>query len=1292
MAGYRRWMSVACWAVLALPQLANAADSKEAQWIWLNNKSAGATAGQTAFFRKQINLRTEAAGNIEITADDEYELFVNGRKVGSGSQGRDVGKFEITKHLAVGKNVIAVRVANRIGNSAGLAARVNIQAGQDSQWFSFNTDPSWKVYGQNVATWNTLLFNDSTWGSAKSLGTWGDKTPSEQAVAMPSPAPSSPSSSSVPKPGPASEETPIANATKTERELVSSDSGERFQIQRGFSVQRLLNHDAVGSVIAMAFNEFGHLLVAKENGPLLLIFDKDEDGVFDDVRTYCEDVKSCQGILPLNGEVYVTGQGPQGVGMYRLRDEDRNGTLENVKKMVSFKGQFGEHGPHGLSLGPDGMIYIMVGNHTQVVGPTGSGETLVDSYEGDLVPRYEDPGGHARGIKAPGGTVVRVNLDGSVVEKVAGGIRNAYDLTFHPDGGLFVHDSDMESDAETAWFRSTAIFDITEGGEYGWRSGWATWPDYYIDRLPSLLDTGRGSPTGATCYEHFKFPVRYHNALFLADWSEGRILAMRVKPNGAGFDVESETFLQGKPLNVCDLAVGPDGALYFCTGGRGTAGGIFRVVWDGETPERMSNLGTGIARAIRQPQLSSAWGRQEVAGLKKSLGSDWAELVAGVAYSNENPPHYRTRAMDLMQLFGPVPSEDLLIELSQSPSEAVRAKSAYLMGLHPGARSAKQLATLLKDTDPHVQRAACEAILRSQQWPKDVDDVIALLGHRDRTLTFVARRLLERLPMNSWKEQVLSSSDNQTRLLGALAMINVDHSEPMAIEVLAECSELMTGFLTDAQFVDTLRVCQVTLHRSQIARDKVTVLRDQIAEEFPAGNPRVNQELIKLAAYLDADAVAPRALKFIHSEAPKADRIAVAMYLQFFSHDWTAAQRFEILKFFEAISLESEGGALPLYIMAATKDFAETFTSEDAMAILDQGTNWPNAALAAIYRLPRPLDETTAVKLRALDRKILDNDLNSDIYKRLRTGIVAMLATATDEESQAYLREIWRKDPERREIVALGLAQHPDGENWDYLVRSLNILEGESAIEVVSQLKTVAVATDDPSALRQLILLGLRAEKDHRSTGPIDALLRHWTGVAPPSGMKVNMAFWQDWYAKTYHDRPAPFETDSDASKWDLDELVKYIESESGRFGDPVAGKQVYQTAQCASCHRFGGFGDSVGPELTSVSKRFTRREVLESILYPSHVISDQYMSKKVLMLDGRVFVGIVSDAGGGFLSVRDSKNQLTQLDQSKVDQVLPNNSSVMPSGLLDPLTLQQISDLLAYMNVLAPIEVARRP
>ncbi|MGV3486563.1 MAG: DUF7133 domain-containing protein [Planctomycetaceae bacterium] len=1232
--------------------------AEEAQWIWASGAASGSAApGDVCFFRRAINLRVEAVGTVEISADDDFELFVNGRKVGAGGSSKEADEFSITDYLTVGRNVVAVRVANTSGNTAAFAARVNIQPKAGGEWFSFNTGTSWKCTTQAAATWQTLLFNDSLWTAARSFGTWGETAPWDH-------------------------QQPVVSETQVEK-------GERFQIQKGFGVQRVLNNDQVGSLIAMAFNEFGHIIASQENGPLLLITDRDEDGVHEDVRTYCDQVTSCQGILPLNGEVFVTGVGPEGQALYRLSDDDRNGTLESVKKLVGFVGQPGEHGPHGLVLGPDGMIYISVGNHTQVAGNHGTGETLVDSYEGDLVERYEDPGGHARGIKAPGGTVVRVNLDGTVVEKVAGGIRNAYDLAVHPDGGLFVHDSDMESDIDTTWYRSTALFDITEGGEYGWRSGWATWPEYYLDRLPGLLDTGRGSPTGAICYEHYKFPVRYHNTLFLADWSEGRILAVRVKPRGAGYVADSETFLKGQPLNVTDLADGMDGALYFCTGGRGTAGGVYRVIWNGETPERMSNLGTGIARAVRQPQVTSAWGRQEIAAIKKELGSEWGELVAGVAYSNDNPPHYRTRAMDLMQLFGPVPSEDLLLELAAAPSEAVRVKAAYLMGLHPGERSAQQLEAMLVDPDPRVRRAACEAIMRSRQWPESTAALVQLLGDADRTISFVARRVLERMPVESWKQDVLASEDIRVQLVGALAMINADQSEAMATEVLALCSELITGFLTDAQFVDTLRVCQVALHRSKIDPASLTTLRTQIAEEFPAGDTRVNQELVKLAAYLDADEVAERALEFIRSDAPKTDRTVVAMYMQFLSHDWTAVQRFEILKYYETAAEDAGTGSLPLYLMAVTRDFAESFTPEDAVAILEQGSHWPNAAMAAIYRLPRPIDDETAATLRSLDRQILKDDLTGDVYKRLRTGIVAMLSTATDEESVEYLREVWRKDPERREIVALGLSQHPEGENWDYLVRSLNILEGESAMEVVKQLKTVRVATDDPTALRQLILIGLKAESESRPIQPVDELLLHWTGVERSPGAKVSMATWQAWYAKTYPDRPAAVQPTDEDSKWDLDELAKYIESDAGRHGDAAAGRKVYVTAQCADCHRFGNVGDSVGPELTSVARRFTRREVLESILFPAHIISDQYMSKKVLTLDGKIHVGMVSQDGAGFLQIRDSKNNITRIDETKVDQVLPNNSSVMPSGLLDSLSLQEISDLLAYMGVLPSVEVA---
>lgn len=1286
--------------LLAHSGSASQAGAAEAHWIWATGSSINqpVAVGQTCYFRKPINLRTPAEGQIEIAADDEYELYLNEQLIGRGKSANQLQQYDISDRLEVGRNVVAIKVKNTSGKTAALAARVSVKPDGQSKWFTFSSDPSWKATTESMAMWETVVFNDRLWGAASAYGKLGDTAPwdrSEPVAAKSNASTSSTASSKQSVAVESSQSAPEVAIAEIEKEV---EQRERFQIQKGFGVQRVLDDAKVGSVLAMAFNEFGHIIVSQEGGPLLMVFDQDDDGIPETVRTYCDKVNSCQGILALNGEVYVTGEGPAGSALYRLTDADRNGSLERVKAIVKFKGQPGEHGAHGLRLGPDGMIYVVLGSYVQADAKAGPGETLIDTYEGDLLPRYEDPSGHGLGVKAPGGTVIRTNIDGSVVERVAGGIRNAYDLVFHPSGGMFVHDADMEADVDTAWFRPTALFDVTEAGEFGWRPGWAKWPSYYVDRLPDLLDTGRGSPTGSACYEHYMFPVRYHNSLFLADWSEGRILNVRLKPSGSGYVANSEVFLKGQPLNVTDLAVGPDGAMYFCTGGRGTAGGVYRVVYKGDIPDRMKNLGVGIARAIRQPQLESAWARQEVAAVKRELGDKWGQLVAGVAYSNDNPSHYRTRAMDLMQLFGPVPSQDLIIELSRAPSEAVRARAARLMGLHPGERTADRLTEMLTDSNAAVQRAACEAMLRSGQIPETTDELLPLVGDSDRTLAFVARRVLERIPTSVWRGEVLASPEIRVSIVGMLALVNADPTEETCLSVTKRSSELMAEFMSDADFVDTLRLCQVALHRGNIPPEKVNYLRDQIAGEFPAGDHRMNHEVIRLCAYLQADSVAERALEYINdSENPTVDRTLVAMCLQFISHDWTAKQRFQILKYYENTANAATTGALSMYLMAVTRDFAKSLSDEDVQAILEQGSVWRNAALAAIYKLPRPIDEKTAETLRKLDRAIAGDPRPGDLQRRLRTGIIAMLATATDDPSGAYLRKLWRNEPERRAVIAMALAQKPADENWDYLVRSLNVLDQQTADEVIRALVGVPIATDDPMALRQLILVGLRSEADPDGMGKdgielVEQLLEHWTGMERPEGVKRSMKPWQKWYAKTYPDRRPAELPNTDESRWDFDQLVNYLDSPNGSVGDPVHGKLVYSKAQCASCHRKGDVGTSIGPSLASVARRLSKQEVLEATLYPAHVVSDQYASKKVLTLDGRVLVGMVSQQGDQRLEIRDSNNQVTVVEESEIDQILPSNSSIMPSGLLDDLTLTEISDLMSFLGVLPTTQIATRP
>jgi putative heme-binding domain-containing protein len=1244
-----RWhVCLAAALMLAAPGWAAA---QEAQWIWSpDHAKDNVPVDEACHFRKAISLRGPEAGHIAIAADDEYELYVNGRRIGSGRATRKLDEHDITRHLARGTNIIAIKVTNRAGNTAAVAARVTIKD-QASEWVSYSSDASWRTATRPLPLWNTALYNDRNWDAAQSFGRLGETAPWDRRDDVPA-------------------------------EQVSKS--ERFAIDPQFEVQQILAGDQAGSLIAMTFNEFGHILASKEGGGLLLIYDSTGDKIPDRVRNYCDEVKNVQGILALNGEVFVTAEGPDGPGLYRLADADRDGILESVRTLVRFKCEVLEHGAHGLVLGPDGLIYIVLGNHAQLDGQYESGSPHRDFYEGDLVPRYEDPGGHAVGIKAPGGAILRTDTEGSAVQLVAGGLRNPYDLAFNNDGELFIHDADMESDEGTSWHRPTRVCHILPGGEYGWRSGWGKWPDYYCDSLPAVLDTGRGSPAGLVSYNHFMFPARYHDCLFTADWAQGQILAIRLKRSGASYTATSEVFLEGNPLNVTDLEVGPDGWLYFATGGRGTSGGLYRVTWKGQVPKEVSDVGSGLNAVIRQPQPQSSWARQNIAALRKQLGPTWDENLRGVARTAGNPPQYRLRALDLMQLYGPPPDGELLIELSQSPSELVRGRAAELMGMHPTAQTHRRLIELLDDGDRAVRRKACEALARADQAPP-VEKILALLGSDDRFEAFAARRILERMPVEQWRSRVLDSKNHRVLVQGGLALMIAHPSRDHGLEVLERISTAMRGFVSDRDFLDMLRLAQVAVGRGKLLPEDVPGLRQQLAEEFPSGDPLMNRELSRLLAHLQESSIIDRYLTYLKSHAAEVDKLHVAMYLRFIAAGWSADQRLELLAFYEEANKRKGGGSYARYIINATRDFCTTLSEEESRLVLAQGQRWPNAALGALYKLDKQLDRETFDLLVSLDEKLAG--MEGDSIQRLQVGIIAVLARSGDPDSMAYLRKIWDQSPERRQAAALGLAQQPEGENWFYLVKTLPLAEAAGARELCNKLMDVHQAPEEAEPYRQAILLAAKMRKrdpDRKDAAePALALLEYWTGEEMPDAEDEDreLAAWQAWFRNKHPGELDPVLPAADENaKYTFEELLEYLGGEEA-VGVASRGATVYGKAQCAKCHRFEGQGESLGPDLTGLASRFSRKELLESIIYPSHVISSQYIAKTIRTADGRQVNGLVVPGPGGETLVVQSNGEKLTLLPGEIEAIKPSKISAMPSGLLDPLSLEEIADLFAYLQ-----------
>jgi putative heme-binding domain-containing protein len=255
-------------------------------------------------------------------------------------------------------------------------------------------------------------------------------------------------------------------------------------------------------------------------------------------------------------------------------------------------------------------------------------------------------------VRPPAGCVYKVSPDGKDWELFAAGLRNHFDAAFNRHGELFTFDSDMEWDMNTPWYRPTRVCLVTSGADFGFRDGSHNSPPRYPDNLPAIHDVGPGSPTGMVFGYGAKFPARYQEALFLCDWSYGRMLALHLTPRGSAYRAESEEFLSGTPLPLTDVVVNPrDGALYFVTGGRRTQSGLYRVTHSGKestAPAKGDDLGAE-ARALRH-RLEAFHGKKDPRAVDTAwpyLGHEdrFVRFAARVAVEHQDPKTWKDRAL-----------------------------------------------------------------------------------------------------------------------------------------------------------------------------------------------------------------------------------------------------------------------------------------------------------------------------------------------------------------------------------------------------------------------------------------------------------------------------------------------------------------------------------------------------------------------------------------------------------------------------------------------------------------------
>lgn len=550
-------------------------------WIWSHDtqNSPAPIAFEREFFLDQV----PAVSRAKFACSSGCDLFVNGTLAASVSDPKRPTVAELGKMLRKGDNTLQLRPKPGSPTLSGVLLSLLI-AENDGTRRRLETNSSWKA----------IAAPDAAPQPAREIhpyaqSPWGDVF-----------APLRPSVT------PASE----------------------VSVPKDFKVEQLHALDEEeGAWVALCIDPKGRLIASDAGGKLVRVTPPPLGGNASETKiaTIPVELGHANGLLWAFDSLYVMvcqeGVYGTGSGVYRVRDSNGDDVLDSVELLRKIHGS-GDHGPHALVLSPDGKsITVVCGNSTRLTEI--QHHQVPPIWKDDLTLPKITGHGFMLGAGAPAGYIARMSPDGKEWTLAASGFRNQYDAAYNHHGELFTYDADMEWDLGMPWYRPTRVCHVVDGGEFGWRSVSGKWPEDYADSLPPVLNVGRGSPTGVVFGYGAKFPARHQNALFIADWTFGKIYAVHLRESGASYTATMEVFAEGRGTKPTDLVVNPkDGALYFSGGSRRSNSALYRITYTGSesTAESLPSTASEAAalRSLRH-RLEESYHASDTASLQLAL-------------------------------------------------------------------------------------------------------------------------------------------------------------------------------------------------------------------------------------------------------------------------------------------------------------------------------------------------------------------------------------------------------------------------------------------------------------------------------------------------------------------------------------------------------------------------------------------------------------------------------------------------------------------------------------------------
>lgn len=1072
--------------------------------------------------------------------------------------------------------------------------------------------------------------------------------------------------------------------------------GAGIRVPPGFEVSLYADDELAHDIYSMTFDAQGRVVVAGA-GYVKTLHDSDGDGQADRATLYST--------VPTSGAHGMYFDGPDLIctgdnSVMRLRDTDGDGAADGEPQIWTAL-RNPEHGANGLIRGPDDCYYLVCGNDAGI-----SKELITAPYSPVTQPRS--------------GGIVRFSAAGKPLDVYAHGFRNPYDIDFDAAGHLITVDSDGERDHHLPWYAPSRLFDVAQGMEHGWLlAGWARgWnrPASFFDNVERLVEIGRGSPTGVTAYRHRAFPAHYQGGVFAACWTFGRVYYFPLQAAGSTLSGKLEVFMQTEGdlgFAPCDLAVGTSGDLFVAIGGRRTRGSVFRVRYRPEI--EITSAASPLASVLEADQPLASWSRARWVPLALQLGKEAFEAAVD---DEELTTAARVRAVEiLVELFeGLDPARAAAWATTKSPE--VRARVAWALGRGPESpEAAKLLDQLTADADPRVQRASWEALCtRGPIEPERAEQPswtagLSATDRRVRAAAIATARGPGNASYRDYLSKVRIRSDAIPLRLAKLWIDQPASPEPkedirLDPDRVATCLEALAATKDDRRTqLEIVRLLQLALGDVRTAPDQAEVysgysanttspldellrasIVKAIAPRFPTADAELNRELARLLGMLHADdtrLLAELARKWT-ADSPLEDDfhylVVASLVAGPRSAEFTRATADCLLRLHG--KLDRLGAfASRNWPFRAGEVFEGLSRRDPALgeAILANGQFGHVEHTLFVERLPEKLKPPAT---RLLWTRVGERE------QAPTAELIALLGRLPEKEAMPLLRAQW-EEGELRDAVAMALARHPQPRDRARYIESLSSPQPAVVTKAARALVALGLNCSTPE-----MAAALRALKQScavaKNTEPRESLLRllnFWTEENSDVDLDPEPARayvgWFELFQQYYPAEAAKLNASSGANAETWKERLAAIDWATG---DAVRGRGVYERRACHRCHQVSGH---LGPELKGAISRLSREDLFTAIIDPNLEVSPAFRTTLVATNSGQVYHGLIvyeSPEGTLLQTGPDTTVRVTDVEQSSLR---PSSLSLMPTGLLDTLSDQDLSDLYAHLRTLGQNERA---